>query len=106
MIFKNKYVYRILTLSEWENFKTKRKFQGNSIDLNSGFIHLSTKGQIMETRKKYFKVDETLVIVGFKFLEMKKFLKWEVSRNEKKFPHFYGSLYLKNVSTIKFVGNS
>ena len=51
MIFKNKYVYRILTLSEWENFKTKRKFQGNSIDLNSGFIHLSTKGQIMETRK-------------------------------------------------------
>ena len=64
MVIKNRYVYRVLTLSEWETFKTTREFQGNLIDLSSGFIHLSTKGQIMETRKKYFKVDEILAIVG------------------------------------------
>ena len=38
------------------NLKTlKKNFNGNELDLNSGFIHLSKKEQLKETLSEYFK---------------------------------------------------
>ena len=37
------------------NFKKNKKFRGNQLDIDSGFIHLSTYEQIKGTLTKYFK---------------------------------------------------
>ena len=51
---KEIYVYRVLLENEWYEFKKKKKFFGNKLDIQSGFIHLSTKAQLNGTIKKYY----------------------------------------------------
>ena len=92
MKIENPYVYRVFSKVEFENFKKKKIFNGNELDLNSGFIHLSKKEQLKETLSKYFKNDKDLVIAEFKTKNLTDYLKWEVSRNNKVFPHFYNNL--------------
>ena len=88
----NDYVYRIFSLLEFEIFKKKKKFYGNKLDLKSGFIHLSKKGQLKETLKRYFKNDRDLVIAEFRVDKLSKSLRWEVSRNNEVFPHLFSEL--------------
>ena len=53
---------------------------------------MSKKEQLKETLSKYFKNDKDLVIAEFKTKNLTDYLKWEVSRNNKVFPHFYNNL--------------
>ena len=41
-----KVVYRVFKKEEFEEFENKEFFSGNTLDKESGFIHLSTKKQI------------------------------------------------------------
>ena len=50
---KESFVYRVMLNNEWDEFKKKKKFFGNKLDIQSGFIHLSTKSQIKNTIEKY-----------------------------------------------------
>ena len=91
MNYNFKFVYRVFRKKELEEFKEKKIFCGNELDFNSGFIHLSTDQQIKETISKYFK-KEQVYIVKFKVSDLEDSLRWEKSRNEEMFPHFYGTL--------------
>ena len=51
----NSFVYRILHLDEWDDFKRKKVFYGNDLDKKSGYIHLSEKKQLKKTINIYFK---------------------------------------------------
>ena len=92
MKIDNPYVYRVFSKIEFENFKNKKFFNGNEFDLKSGFIHLSKKEQLKGTLSKYFKNEKDLVIAEFKTENLTDYLRWEVSRNNKIFPHFYNNL--------------
>ena len=92
MKIDNPYVYRVFSKIEFENFKNKKFFNGNEFDLKSGFIHLSKKEQLKGTLSKYFKNEKDLVIAEFKTENLTDYLRWEVSRNNKVFPHFYNNL--------------
>ena len=85
-------VYRVFSKVEFDNFKKNKIFNGNKLDLNSGFIHLSKKEQLKDTLSKYFKNEKDLVIAEFKTEKLTKYLCWEVSRNKEVFPHFYNNL--------------
>ena len=85
------YVYRILRKEELKEFRKSKLFRGNQVDINSGFIHLCTEQQIKETTNKYFKTEQTY-IVKFKVSDLEDSLKWEKSRNDETFPHYYGTL--------------
>ena len=85
------YVYRIFRKEELEEFRKSKLFRGNDLDINSGFIHLCTDQQIKETINKYFKTEQTY-IVKFKISDLKNSLRWEKSRNDDIFPHYYGTL--------------
>ena len=85
------YVYRIFRKEELEEFRKSKLFRGNDLDNNSGFIHLCTDQQIKETINKYFKTEQTY-IVKFKISDLEDSLKWEKSRNDEIFPHYYGML--------------
>ena len=85
------YVYRVFRKKELEEFRKSKLFRGNKLDINSGFIHLCTDQQIKETINKYFKTEQTY-IVKFKISDLEDSLKWEKSRNDEIFPHYYGML--------------
>ena len=85
------YVYRIFRKEELEEFRKSKLFRGNDLDINSGFIHLCTDQQIKETINKYFKTEQTY-IVKFKISDLENSLRWEKSRNDDIFPHYYGTL--------------
>ena len=97
-----RFIYKILTHEEWKNFK-KRKIFLNSLDVKSGFVHLSTKKQVNGTINKYFFDYSILVLVSFKFADLKKNLEWEISRDGNLFPHFYGKLDIKKVYNYKII---
>ena len=92
MKIDNTYVYRVFSKVEFESFKKRKIFNGNKLDFDSGFIHLSKKEQLKETLSKYFKKEKDLIIAEFKTENLTEDLRWEVSRNNKVFPHFYNNL--------------
>ena len=85
------YVYRVFRKEELEEFRKSKSFCGNKLDINSGFIHLCTDQQIKETINRYFKTEQTY-IVKFKTSDLEDSLRWEKSRNDEIFPHYYGTL--------------
>ena len=91
MEYISNYVYRVFRKEELEEFRKSKLFRGNKLDINSGFIHLCTEQQIKETIDKYFKTEQTY-IVKFKISDLEDALRWEKSRNDDIFPHYYGTL--------------
>ena len=49
-----KFVYKICSVNEWKKFQKEKKLYGTKKDLLDGYIHLSSRGQINVTLKKYF----------------------------------------------------
>ena len=99
------YVYRVFRKEELEEFRKSKLFLGNELDINSGFIHLCTEQQIKETINKYFKTEQTY-IVKFKISDLEDSLRWEKSRNEEIFPHYYGTLKSKLIVKITNKANN
>ena len=105
MNYNLKFVYRVFRKKELEEFREKKSFCGNDLDFNSGFIHLSTDQQVKETIKKYFK-KEQVYIVKFKVSDLEDSLRWEKSRNDEIFPHYYGTLKSKLIKKITNKANN
>ena len=91
MVNNHNFVYRVFRKKELEEFRINKSFHGNELDIDSGFIHLCTDQQIKETINKYFKTEQTY-IVKFKISDLENSLRWEKSRNEEIFPHYYRAL--------------
>ncbi len=100
---KESFVYRVMLNNEWDEFKKKKKFFGNKLDIHSGFIHLSTKSQIKNTIEKYYKNEDSIIIFKINVKDIAKNLKWEISRNNQLFPHLYGFINFIDVKKIKLI---
>ena len=100
---KESFVYRVMLNNEWDEFKKKKKFFGNKLDIKSGFIHLSTKSQIKNTIEKYYKNEDSVIIFKINVKDIAKNLKWEISRNNQLFPHLYGFINFIDVKKIKLI---
>ena len=84
-------VYKILSKLEWRQAQSCGRFEGSSIDLRDGFIHLSTAEQVPETLRLHFKDQEGLLLIAFKESSLNS-LKWETSRGGQQFPHVYSTI--------------
>ena len=100
---KDSFVYRVMLNNEWDEFKKKKKFFGNKLDIQSGFIHLSTKSQIKNTIEKYYKNEDSIIIFKINVKDIAKNLKWEISRNNQLFPHLYGFINFIDVKKTKLI---
>ena len=87
------FIFKILEYKEW--FNKEEEYKGSLIDLKDGFIHLSTKNQIYQTCKNHFFGKENLIVIYFKIKDLENNLKWEKSRNDDLFPHYYGKIKKK-----------
>lgn len=100
---KESFVYRVMLNNEWDEFKKKKKFFGNKLDIQSGYIHLSTKSQIKNTIEKYYKNEDSIIIFKINVKDIAKNLKWEISRNNQLFPHLYGFINFIDVKETKLI---
>ncbi len=96
-------VYKILTAEQWAQFELESEFDGAPVDLQDGFIHLSTAKQAPETAAKHFAGQTGLVVVAIDEDILHDGLRWEVSRGGDLFPHLYRKLFIDDVSWAKLL---
>jgi uncharacterized protein (DUF952 family) len=94
-------VYKIVAADLWQAAEDSGVFTGAGIDLNDGFIHLSTGGQARRTAELYFAGQDDLVLVAADGTSLGAALKYEPSRDGDLFPHLHGSLPLTAVLTVR-----
>ncbi len=85
-------VYKIVDAALWARAERDGVFTGAGVDLQDGYIHLSTAGQAGETARRHFAGRDGLVVVAFEAERLGGALRWEVSRSGALFPHLYGPL--------------
>ena len=91
-------IYKICSQQDWDHAHLHGFFNGAAIDLKDGYIHFSTKETLRETYNKYFKDQSNLIIFEIESDHLpQEFLKWEIARNNKSFPHLYCPLDMKHV---------
>ncbi|KAI5116510.1 hypothetical protein M0805_001865 [Coniferiporia weirii] len=104
------YVYKILpntsvyqgvpvpVPSDWE-------FPQTQVDLNDGFVHLSTLAQLPNTLSRFFGGDAMVQLLKVDYARMSAFkiVKWETASNGAAFPHLYARLTGEFVRDLKVV---
>lgn len=82
-------IYKIFRRAEWDVLKAEGATEGAPIDLQDGYIHLSTAAQVAETAAKHFAGESDLVLVALETDALGHDLRWEPSRGGALFPHLY-----------------
>lgn len=85
-------IYKIVTTKEWDEALELGVFKGAPVDLADGYIHFSTREQVVETAEKHFKGQHPLLLIAFGADQFGDSLKWEPSRGGALFPHLYATL--------------
>ncbi len=93
-------VYKILPRREWTAALAAGRFEGSAVDLQDGYIHLSTSAQAGETARRYFHGLTDLVVLEIEGDDLGGALRWEPSRGGDLFPHLYGPLLASAVQAI------
>ncbi|WP_222877634.1 DUF952 domain-containing protein [Terrihabitans soli] len=95
-------IYKILSVSSWQDAQESGAFSGAPVDIEDGYIHFSTAEQVRETAAKHFAGQSDLVLLAVDASRLEaSALKWEASRGGALFPHLYGTLDVKAVRWSK-----
>ena len=86
------FIYKICPEQDWRSAVEKGIFTGTQIDIEHGFIHFSPAEEVETTAAKYFAGQDGLLLVRFPVASLSAALKWEASRDNILFPHFYAPL--------------
>lgn len=87
--------YKVLTADQMEALERDGSFAGAPIDVEDGYIHLSTADQLAGTIDKHFAGRDDLHIVAVDLAAYADKLRWEPSRGGQLFPHLYAPLLLE-----------
>jgi uncharacterized protein (DUF952 family) len=94
-------LYKIVPKSKWAAALAAGVFRGCGIDIDDGFIHLSSAQQVAETLAKHFAGQTGLVRLGIDANSLGDSLRWEASRGGALFPHVYGEIPLSAVKSVE-----
>jgi uncharacterized protein (DUF952 family) len=89
--------YKILTAGQWAAWQDRGEFTGAPVDIEDGYIHLSTAEQVPETAAKHFAGLSDLVLAEVDLDPLGDLVRWEPSRGGQLFPHVYGVIPLTAV---------
>ena len=87
--------YKVLTADQMAALERDGTFAGAPVDLEDGYVHLSTADQLAETIDKHFAEQGDLHIVAVDLAAYADRLRWEPSRGGQLFPHLYAPLLLE-----------
>jgi uncharacterized protein (DUF952 family) len=91
-------IYKIVPEELWSEAERKGIFEGAPVDLQDGFIHFSTAGQLAETARRHFSGQTGLVLAAVDDGLLGEALKYEPSRGGDLFPHLYAPLRTDDVA--------
>lgn len=94
----DRFIFKLLTLEQWEVFKRENIFTGAPIDVADGYIHFSSAAQVAETGAKYFAQLPGVMIAEVDSKKLHVPVTWEPSRGGALFPHLYASLPMSAVT--------
>jgi uncharacterized protein (DUF952 family) len=97
----DKVIFKLAKQLQWNEAEAAGVFYGAPIDLQDGYIHFSTAGQMRETAAKHFAGQGDLVLAAIDTAALGDKLVYEVSRGGALFPHLYAPLELKHVIWVK-----
>lgn len=89
--------YKVLTAEQMAALERDGSFAGAPIDLDDGYIHLSTAEQLTETVDRHFAGQTDLHLAAVDLGAFATTLKWEQARGGQLFPHLYEPLRLDTV---------
>jgi len=90
--------FKVLTADEMATLERDGVFNGAPVDLEDGYIHLSTADQLTETVNKHFAGRDDLHVAAVDLgAYSEAALRWEPSRGGQLFPHLYAPLLLETV---------
>ena len=89
--------YKVLTAEQMVALERDGTFAGAPVDIEDGFVHLSTASQLTETVDRHFVGQTDLHVVAVDLGSFGDTLKWEPSRGGELFPHLYEPLLLETV---------
>ena len=99
-----RFIYKVCDSDLWEDAKHAGKFFGAEIDLQDGYIHLSTARQLRDTLSRHFAGRDGLVLLKIEISQLD--IIWETARNGDLFPHLYDHLPLNSVVAEHHLGLS
>ena len=97
-------IYHIVLPEVWEKVikENHQEYRPDSLAIE-GFIHCSTKEQVLATASLYFKDSEQLVVLEIVDKRVKDQLQWVESRDGELFPHIFGPLFIGSVETFQMI---
>jgi uncharacterized protein (DUF952 family) len=96
-----RYVYKICPRAEWEAAIALGVYRGSEVDLQDGFIHLSTATQVDETLRRHFAGQTELLLISVDPAALGPALVLEASRVGELFPHLYGELSVSYAREVR-----
>jgi len=90
-------IFHICKRAEWDRALSAGAYAGSSQDREDGFIHFSTRQQIVGSAAKHRANQKDLVLLSVNPDVLGDALKWEAARDARLFPHLYGNLPLDAV---------
>lgn len=94
-------IYKICPESLWREAESANSFEGAPIDIQDGYLHFSTAGQVRETADRHFAGLRDLLLIAIDADKLGSALRYEPSRGGDLFPHLYAPLALSVVLWVK-----
>ncbi len=91
-------IYHLAKEKHWRDASARgESYKGGDQDRRDGFIHLSTRNQIVESAARHRAGELDLLLLAVEDSALGGTLRWETSRSGDLFPHCYGSIPLSAV---------
>src|SRR5204863_2884030 len=87
----------------WADFQATGEFSGTPFDIESGFIHCSSRQQVGATAVRVFADKGELVVLAVDADALDGTVRWETASDGDEFPHVYGVLDLDAVVSVHHV---
>ncbi len=94
-----RWIYHITPLKDWEKAIEDGSYSADTLAVE-GFIHASTKEQVLDTANYLFAGISGLVLLKIDTNKVAVEIKYEAVPNGLKFPHIYGPLNLDAVCRV------
>lgn len=96
-------IYHILPKVEWENFQKIGEYAPLSLR-KDGFIHASTKNQILPTANRIYKGKTNLIVIEIDTYKIPAKILFEYSKgSQENHPHIYGKIPINLVISYYFL---
>jgi uncharacterized protein (DUF952 family) len=94
-------IFHMCRREEWQSAAASGRYPGSTQDQADGFIHFSTRAQIVESANRHRAGQDGLVLLAVDPTALGPDLKWEESRNGQLFPHLYTELSIAAVRWVQ-----